>query len=91
MPLHILCGQLLLPQEIEKAEHPLNKHLPWLKSVLARHPSIPTLEEAQMLIKDQVGQICVEVLRDCAVYKNDDHGRAGLINYLTRCGIDVKQ
>jgi UDPglucose--hexose-1-phosphate uridylyltransferase len=79
----IWAGLAEMPGDIGEAEHPLNKHLPWMNQLLTGRP---TLEEAREAIRRSVGNICVDVLRDCAVYKDDREGLEGLSGYLAACG-----
>ena len=74
--------------DMEKEEHPLNKHLPWLKELMACGKAA-SLEDARAKIRLSVGDICVRVLQDCAVFKEDEDGQKGLIAYLKACGGEV--
>lgn len=73
-----------MPSDIESADHPLNKHLPWMRTLMER--PAPALEQARAEIRREVGDICVQVLKDCAVFKEDPDGSRALRAYLTACG-----
>jgi len=81
----IWAGVDEMPADIEDAAHPVNKHLHWLKKLLAE--GMPeSLEDARAKIRLSVGDICVRVLQDCAVFKEDEDGQKGLKAYLEACG-----
>lgn len=80
----IWAGLEAMPSDIESADHPLNKHLPWMRTLMER--PAPALEQARAEIRREVGDICVQVLKDCAVFKEDPDGQQGLRAYLTACG-----
>ena len=83
----IWAGLDAMPGDIEQAEHPLNKHLPWMRTLMER--PAPALEQARAQIRREVGDICVQVLKDCAVFKEDSDGQQGLRNYLAACGAEI--
>ena len=83
----IWAGLDAMPGDIEQAEHPLNKHLPWMRTLMER--PAPALEQARAQIRREVGDICVQVLKDCAVFKEDSGGQQGLRNYLAACGAEI--
>ena len=81
----ILSGKEPMPADIENPEHPLNKHLPWLTEL----QKLPPLkgDALKERIRREVGVICEHVLEDCAVFANDEAGRAGLERFLEKCNI----
>ncbi len=65
----------------------LEKHLPWLKEMLAAYASV-TAEEAMDLIHDEVGQKFVEILECCGVYKLTDEGLDGVQRFINHININ---
>ncbi len=74
-------------QKLEDPANPLNKHLSWIHELLSR-PQPQSIEEARALIRKEVGDICIRVLQDCAVYKEDDAGTNGLKRWMDVSGIE---
>lgn len=56
-------------------------HAEWAVDVAKRHPQLAE-DEAQSVIRDEVGQVFAQVLDDAGVFKWDDEGRAALHRFL---------
>ena len=64
-------------------------HLEWADSFKHKY-DLSTLEKAQQAIRDELGLLCMQLLGDAAVFKDDEAGRAGLdrfINTVFREGV----
>ena len=85
----ILCGsEPYNPAALADAAHPLNKHHSWLQSMLGEGPSA-TLEDAMARIRHQCADKCVRVLQDCAVFRDDEPGRAAFLRFAQHAGYTV--
>ena len=62
-----------------------NIHAKWFASFKDSY-SPSNQAEAMEILHSQVGLVCQNVLRDAGVYKEDEHGRAGLKRFLAACG-----
>ena len=67
-------------------EHPLYKHLPWIRRLVAAHGTHMELDAAERLVRDEVGHIFELVLRDAGVYKYTPEGRTQLAHFMSCAG-----
>ena len=91
MGLAILPGRLkgemaelretLLRGEDPAANERLAKHAPWAGEVLARHPEFSP-ENAEAILKEEIGQAFAQVLECAGVYKCTPEGRTALKRFL---------
>ncbi len=63
------------------ADATLEKHAPWAAEVAARHPEL-TADNVHDILRDEVGQVFLQVLLDAGVYKCDEQGRAAFVKFL---------
>ena len=70
--------------------HPLNKHLPWLKRLVAEYGTSMAQADADALIQNEVGHIFELVLRDAGVYKYTPEGRAQLAHFMDCAGFQKR-
>ena len=92
MGLAILPGRLkkemadlreaLLHGEDPRASETLAKHAYWAEKFMSRHPEF-NAENAEDIIKDEIGQVFVKVLECAGVYKCTEEGRNHLKKFLT--------
>src|SRR5690606_14495248 len=66
--------------------HPLAKHAPWIERLLAEHGTNLSEDEAEALLREEVGRIFLRVLSDCGVFKRDEQGRAAFAAFLASLG-----
>ena len=66
--------------------HPLYKHLPWLRAMVSECGTALSQTEAAALIREEVGHLCVEILRDAGVFKDTPDGREGFLSFLESAG-----
>ena len=72
---------------IEASEdHPLHKHLPWIKRLVAAHGTSMARADVDVLIQNEVGQIFEQVLCDAGVFKYTPEGRAQLAHFMDCAG-----
>jgi UDPglucose--hexose-1-phosphate uridylyltransferase len=88
----ILCGQEPFDRmALSQAAHPLNKHLPWLETMVAEvDGKVRDFDEAMGIIKSQCGEKCVRVLDDCGVFKDNEEGLSGFLRFLETAGFTPK-
>lgn len=92
MGLAILPGRLkkemaglkeaLLNGENLRENETLSKHADWAEELMARHPEFCT-ENADEIIRDEIGQAFAQCLECAGVYKRDAAGRTALQRFLT--------
>jgi UDPglucose--hexose-1-phosphate uridylyltransferase len=70
----MLAGE---PYDAEKVA----KHMPWLNGI-RQNRSFTSVKSAQLVIKQELGELCMRLLGDAAVFKDDEAGRAGLDRFL---------
>lgn len=70
----MLAGE---PYDAEKVE----KHMHWLEQI-RQGRSFTDVKSAQLVLKQALGELCIKLLDDAAVFKDDEAGRAGLDAFL---------
>lgn len=71
---------------LAEKDHPLSKHAAWIAELVAAHGTAMRPEEAEALLKAEVGRKFAEVLADCGVFKRDEAGRAAFRRFLAHAG-----
>lgn len=56
-------------------------HAVWAKNVLARHPEF-NKDNAEAIIREEVGAVFAQVLEDAGVYKRDGNGQAAFMRFI---------
>lgn len=83
----LLTGETALNENMTlDPEHPLHKHMDWLKELTASCGTTLTGEKAAEVLRDEIGHKFADVLRDAGVYKRDAHGRQGFRRFLQHLG-----
>ena len=72
-----------LPYNRESAlnDSDLNKHIDWIEEILSRNDEV-NIEEARILLKEEVGIIFSKVLEDSGVFKRNEKGQAALERFI---------
>lgn len=65
----------------------LEKHHPWIDTLLAEHGTKMERAAAEEFLRDEVGTIFSRVLECCGVFKADGTGVATEARYLAECGL----
>jgi UDPglucose--hexose-1-phosphate uridylyltransferase len=60
----------------------LNKHVKWIKYLVEKYGTGCTKEQAEKLLKEEVGQRFLQVLMDAGVYKRDKEGINAFIKFM---------
>ena len=63
------------------ADEKLGCHSEWLKDVIARHPEA-NADNADAILKNEIGAVFEQVLLDAGVYKRDDKGQAAFMRFV---------
>lgn len=64
----------------------LEKHLPWIKEMLARHGTGNTGAAVRDIIRGEIGNIFIRVLEDAGVYKRNKAGKEAFVRFLNHAG-----
>jgi len=70
----MLAGEAYDAQRVEK-------HMHWLEDI-AKGRRFDSVASAQLFIKEELAKLCMLLLGDAAVFKDDEAGRAGLDRFL---------
>ena len=94
LPARLLGEMDRLEQVILAGEDPASvpevaSHAPWAADVLARHPEFAPENAAgadpaalHAVIEDEIGQVFAQVLEHCAVFADDEEGRAAFARFV---------
>ena len=94
LPARLLSEMELLKQVILAGEDPAGvpevaSHAPWAAEVIARHPEFAPERVAEAdpaaldeVIEEEIGQVFAQVLEHCAVFADNDEGRAALARFV---------
>lgn len=67
-------------------EGPLNKHLDWLGDIRARHGCL-SMETAETVLRQELTDVCAQVLTDCGVFPQSQYGLEGFQAFLRQVGL----
>ncbi len=83
----ILSGDEALRLAVSEGRAPeLAPHAQWIGSLLGKHGSALKKEQAEIILKDEVGSKFAEILGHAGVYKRTPEGQAGLSRFVTAAG-----
>ena len=99
MGLAVLPGRLstelsLIADEIRKdkmeiaPDSELRKHEPWMMKIRAAHGKNMSREQAEEIIRYEVGQVFAKVLADAGVYKHTDAGKVAFLEFMNHAGCE---
>jgi len=82
-----LVKRILKGENISASDYPeLEKHMHWVNK-MKKENSLPLIEnDADQLLKQEIGRICLEVLGCAAVFKDTEDGRKGAEKFMESCG-----
>ena len=60
-------------------------HADWAEEIIAKYPEI-TEDNAEDIIRQEIGIVFSKVLEHCGVYKDDEPGREAFLRFLGECG-----
>lgn len=74
-------------EEVAKADNDLHVHKDMIEKLLAEHPVVKDEEKAKEIVTAYVNEVCVNILKNTAVFKNDEAGITALKNFLETVNI----
>ncbi len=80
--LQLLADALVCGADVA-ADERIAKHADWAKEVVRKHPEL-NAENAEAILRDEVGAVFVRVLEDAGVYKCTPEGRAAFRRFIER-------
>ncbi len=83
-----LTGERAL-SDAPQAEDALAKHYAWVQEIASRCGTGLSHEEAQAVIRKELGVKCARVLADAGVFKQTEAGRAGFVRFLKSIGYET--
>ena len=82
----LLCGACTKADLTEEERAQLAKHEAWLDGLMAACGTDRTAEEAEALLRDEVGKVFSKVLECCGVFRPDGEGRGASDAFIGACG-----
>ncbi len=82
----ILTGKQTYEGYGPEEQESLNKHLDWIRAMQQQYGTVASQEEAEKILKQEVGQKFSEVLECAGVYKNTPEGYAAMDRFMTSTG-----
>ena len=73
----------LLEGKYIRNDEVLGKHADWVDEFMAKHKDF-NKDNAEEIIRQEIGLVFSEVLTDAGVYKDDDNGRKGILRFIER-------
>ena len=93
-PFKVFVGKKLLlnkvpyvREEFENPEHSLYVHRDMVAQLVAKHGVIRDEKKAKEVVTDYVNNVCVNILKNTAVFKNDEQGVNALNKFLASLNI----
>lgn len=74
-------------EEFANPEHSLYVHRFMIEKLISKHPNVKDQSRAKEIVTDYVNQVCVEILKNTAVFKNDNAGKAALGRFLATVNV----
>jgi len=71
--------------------HPLNKHYLWIKHLVSIYGCSLGIDVADNIIREEVGNKCLEVLHHASVFKDTSKGQNALLRFLQSINIMLHQ
>ena len=67
---------------------PEHKHFPWLRDIIARRGLCADPDQAAAVLREELAQVCAQVLRDAGVFKQTEDGLKGFGQFLATLGYE---
>lgn len=64
----------------------MKKHLQWIEELLNKYGDKLLKEEAENVIKEEVGEVFTNILKNTGVFKRDEKGKYGFIKFIRSMG-----
>ncbi len=81
----VLCGKTNIA-EIHDGEHPLNKHFPWILELNGRYRNIMEPEQAEDILKQEIGKKFEACLEHAGVFKQTEDGMHAFDKFMKSMG-----
>lgn len=81
--LEIIRDSIFLGKDELRKHSELSEHFEWIESLIDKYSDL-SKENADYIIKQEIGAVFEEILRDAGVFKRDDNGRAAFIRFVNR-------
>lgn len=78
---NILSENIVYSKESALDNEDISKHVPWIENMLGKYKNI-TLQEAKIIVKEEVGMIFSKVLEHAGVFKRNEKGQKALEAFL---------
>ena len=82
----LLSLESILAGDIADLSQSHSHHKPWLDEMLAHYGTVNDASSAKSIIKQEVGRIFVNVLKDCGVFKWDENGEERFLHFMAKIG-----
>lgn len=86
--LEIIRDSIFLGKDELRKHSELSEHFEWIESLIDKYSDL-SKENADYIIKQEIGAVFEEILRDAGVFKRDDNGRAAFIRFVNRVKCDT--
>ena len=77
-----------IKEEFEKPEHSLYVHRDMIAKLVSEYPTVRDENKAKDIVTNYVNKVCVEILKNTAVFKQDEKGKVALTKFLAT--LDIK-
>lgn len=79
----LLTGKVkYVKEELDNPEHSLHVHRDMVAELIAKHPNVRDDQKAKDIVTAYVNNVCVEILKNTAVFKQDEKGKLALTRFL---------
>ncbi len=86
----ILTGKKIFDEGELQKDQEIMKHLPWIKTLVEKYGTKATEDQADQIVRDEIGTVFVKVLEDSGVYKCDENGKKAFVRYMNHAGFRRK-
>ncbi|MBO5851590.1 MAG: UDP-glucose--hexose-1-phosphate uridylyltransferase [Clostridia bacterium] len=86
----ILCGQVeYKKEEIFNEEHDLYLHRNMIETLKSKYKIVKDVNKANVYITEYINEVCASILKNTAVFKNDNKGVIAFNKFLNYCGLTL--
>ena len=82
----LLAGEQPFEPETWDEQHPLYKHIPWIRRLLEQYGRGMPRQETRAVLQKEVGLIFLRVLEDAGVFKHTSAGRDAFHRFMIHAG-----
>ncbi|NBD23576.1 UDP-glucose--hexose-1-phosphate uridylyltransferase [Paenibacillus glycinis] len=70
---------------------PLGKHAAWIDAMIGEHGAKLSPDQAEALLRDEVGRKFLDVLKDAGIYKRTEAGQEAFARFLLSLGLEAQR